>query len=58
MRVIVPGKKIHGLKQLVVINERSDNDERAKEPPAPIGTGAKRVANAAAAQFISDPRGL
>lgn len=52
--VVVSAQKVHGLAQLVQENEGTDANQTAEDIPAPEGTGAKAVSDAAAAQLVAD----
>ena len=55
-RVVVFGKEVHRLEQLVQIDERAHGDERAEDLPSPEGARAEGITDAAAVELSADPR--
>lgn len=51
--IIVFAEKIHSFELFVSINERSDDDERAKHVPTPERTRAEFIAYTATGKFVS-----
>ena len=52
--VVVLRKQIHSAEELMNIYERTDKYQTAQYSPEPIAACTERVADAAAAQFVTD----
>ena len=48
------GKEVHGLQELVQIDERANHDETTQNAPTPVSAGANTIVDATARQFLAD----
>ena len=55
--VVVLAQQVHGLEQLVVVDEGTDHNEGTQDAPAPEGAGTEAVGDVAALQLSTDAVG-
>lgn len=57
VHIIVCGKQVHGLQQLMAVDKRPHNDKRTQNAPTPECARTKLIVDASAPQFRTDPVG-